>query len=135
VSPPRPARGDPREWTVLLVDDDHGILESMQDILEDEGYRVRTARNGAEALALLPTLDRPCVVVLDLTMPVMTGEEFLAQAHEAGLLRGIPVLVMTASRLRPHPPGASALLRKPMSLNELLGAIRNHCDPASVTRP
>ena len=62
--------------TVLVVDDEPDIRESLRDALEDEGYRVAVARNGKEALDILPTLEKPVAIILDIIMPVMSGAEF-----------------------------------------------------------
>src|SRR6185369_17665275 len=61
---------------VLVVDDDGDLRESLGDVLRAEGYAVTLASNGREALDLLPSLHRPCAVVLDLTMPVASGTAF-----------------------------------------------------------
>jgi two-component system phosphate regulon response regulator PhoB len=113
--------------TILLIEDDFDILDAVSDALAEEGYRVRTAVNGREALALLPALARPYVVLLDLTMPVMNGEEFLRAARQAGLLQGIPVLVITASLVSELPAGASGLLKKPFRRKDLFAALLHVC--------
>jgi CheY-like chemotaxis protein len=121
-----------RKTTILLVEDDDGVQEAMREILEDEGYQVELARHGREALERLAALPQPCLVLLDLMMPEMTGSEFLDAARARGLLREIPVVLMTGSRIYEMPVGASALLRKPMSLRELRSLIARHCGTASA---
>ena len=61
--------------TILVVDDDEDIRELLKDALEDKGYVVRVAENGRVGLESLQQLDHPCMVLLDLLMPVMTGNE------------------------------------------------------------
>ncbi|WP_136523918.1 EAL domain-containing protein [Geomonas ferrireducens] len=69
------------EKTVLVVDDDEGILGALQRVLLDEGYNVLTARNAEEAFELL-SLNRVLVILSDFKMPGMDGAEFLGRARE-----------------------------------------------------
>jgi CheY-like chemotaxis protein len=117
--------------SVLVIEDDPGIRESIVECLAAEGYEVAGARNGAEGLERLRA---GCVglVVLDLVMPVMNGAEFLAAAAREGVCREVPVLIMTAALPREHErlPGAAGYLPKPFELGELLDAVARHCAPA-----
>src|SRR5689334_626436 len=76
MSEPQP-QASPR--TVLVVDDDPGIRESVTEVLSTEGYRVLEAADGVEALNRLDGLDGRCVVLLDLAMPRMNGLELLSE--------------------------------------------------------
>lgn len=112
---------------VLVVDDDTDLRETMCDVLEADGHATRSARNGAEALALLrrePGID---LVMLDLMMPVMNGWEFReAQLADIELSR-IPVVVMTAAAdLARSPIAAAQILPKPVTTKALLAAIAQH---------
>src|SRR5262245_36830107 len=71
--------------SVLVVEDDDGIRESIVEILRDEGYLVHEASNGREALEQLKDGQRPCVVLLDLMMPVMSGWQFLQEIQDTGM--------------------------------------------------
>ncbi len=62
---------------VLLVEDDPDIVLALSDLLAEEGFDVRTATDGRSASAMLEAVPRPCVVLLDLNMPVMNGSDFL----------------------------------------------------------
>jgi CheY-like chemotaxis protein len=104
--------------TVLVVDDETDIRESLQDALGDEGYQVVVAANGRQALELLPSLARPCAVILDIIMPVMSGNEFYGAMCADPRFAGIPVLVSTSDPTRA--PAGLPVLRKPVSLNRLL---------------
>jgi CheY-like chemotaxis protein len=130
MSDRRSAETDARKPSILLVEDDPELRETLRDLLAEEGYPVRVAADGREALALLRGLGRPGLVLLDLWMPLMTGGEFLDAARAAGLLGGVAVVVMTAAPLRRPPAGADALLKKPMDLEELLAAVEGHATPA-----
>src|SRR5688572_15412008 len=86
---------------VLVVDDEDEGRELLRDALEDAGYVVVEASNGKEALTLLTTAGspEPCLIVLDLNMPVMTGWELLAIVKGYYRLSRIPILVISG---QPH---------------------------------
>ena len=114
---------------VLLVDDDMDIRETLRLLLEDAGYEVYVAENGREALELLTTSTvLPGLILLDLMMPVMTGEEMLSALKAVNELASIPVTIVTASGA-PRPKLASGLLTKPVDLDELLRIVAKHCNP------
>jgi two-component system, chemotaxis family, chemotaxis protein CheY len=109
---------------VLVIDDDPSILDTVADILEFEGYRVITARNGAEGLQALQH-ERPSVILLDMRMPVLDGWAFARAIAEQEL--HVPVLVMTAAQDAgrwAREIDASGFLAKPFNLIELLEAVR-----------
>ncbi len=121
--------------TILLIEDDAGIRESVAECLASEGYEVVTAANGEEGLELLRAAVRtPDLVVLDLVMPVMNGTQFLAALHADGRLRDVPVVLMTAAMPSGGMsiPEATAYLSKPFELDELLDAVARHSGPAGA---
>src|SRR3954452_20931108 len=82
---------------LLVVDDDPGIRESLADLLNEEGYTVITAVNGQDALTRLRAIaEPPCVILLDLMMPVMSGPEFYDELRLDPQLAGIPIVVISA---------------------------------------
>ena len=107
--------------TILVVDDDADIRESLRDALGDEGYAVRLASNGKEALELLTTLKRPRGIILDLTMPVMSGTEFYQAMRAVPALADIPVLISTSDPS--HAPTGVPVMKKPVSLKRLLATV------------
>jgi CheY-like chemotaxis protein len=107
--------------TVLVVDDEPDIRDSLRDALEDEGYEVAVARNGREALDALPTLPRPVGIILDIIMPVMSGVEFYAAMQADARFAGTPVLVSTSDPSRA--PSGVLIMRKPIDLDRLLNAV------------
>ena len=120
----------PASTPVLVVDDDPDIREAVQDILSFEGYQVVQADNGREALELLgrePRL-RPCIILLDLMMPVMDGEELVGHLQKVPALATLPVILVTASG-RGMFPGVKAIIKKPFDMDELLAAVAAHCHP------
>jgi CheY-like chemotaxis protein len=114
---------------VLVVDDDAAVRESMSELLEAKGYSVMQADNGQKALDVLHGGTRlPCMVVLDLTMPVMDGRAFLILRSVDPMLRDVPVVVISGdiqsgARLK----GIDAYLRKPVKIDHLIDIIGQHC--------
>lgn len=110
---------------VLVVDDDPDILEALAEILEVEGFSVRRARNGQEALDRLEPA--PDLILLDLMMPVMDGWEFAQRLRQLELRQRAPVIVLSADRnvgAKARDIGAVGHLAKPFELNELLDMVR-----------
>jgi CheY-like chemotaxis protein len=121
---------------VLVVDDDPSIRESLVDLLDEEGYRVETAANGSEALEKLRerAAPRPCLILLDLMMPVMNGQQFYAEQQRDPALASIPTVVVTADDKGGATAGrlGAPFLAKPVRLDTLLEVIAKHCGrPAS----
>lgn len=116
---------------VLVIDDDPDILESMTFVLESAGYRVSTATNGAEALDHLRGNVAPCLILLDLMMPVMNGWQFRAEQSRDSKLAGIPVVVVTGAGhalQKAASLGVAGCLEKPVDLDELISVARRYCD-------
>lgn len=108
---------------ILVIDDDPAILETVADILSDEGYRVVTARNGVEGLAAVERA-QPALVLLDRWMPVLDGLGFFQELQRRAL--GIPIIAMTAAHdAEPwaRQLGAVGVLPKPFKLSALLGLV------------
>lgn len=110
---------------VLIVDDDDDIRDTLADILDAEGYRSIPASNGKEALRILSNGVGPCVLLLDLMMPVMNGWELLDVIRKTPALAATPVVAITAGR-QPAPL-ANHLLHKPLEAEELLAVLRSVC--------
>jgi CheY-like chemotaxis protein len=111
---------------VLVVDDDPDILEALSEILEAEGFEIRRARNGKEALERLEP-DPPQLILLDLMMPVMDGWEFAQRMRQRPSVAGIPLIVLSADRnvgSKATDIGAVGHLAKPFELNDLLDMVR-----------
>lgn len=107
--------------TILIVDDDADIRESLRDSFEDEGYCAQCARNGVEALKILRGESAPSAVVLDLIMPFMSGNEVYAAMKADPKLADIPVLVSTSDPS--SAPSGVLLLRKPINLATMLAVV------------
>src|SRR5688572_21196947 len=110
---------------ILVVDDDSDIREVVHELLSDEGYQVRTARNGRDALSILQEW-RPNVILLDLMMPIMDGWTFLARQESCQTLRRIPVIVMSASHTIGESDGRSTVadvVAKPFEIDTMLSKV------------
>jgi len=114
--------------TVLVVDDDDDVRETIRDALETSGYPVETAENGRDALDKLATMGRPGLILLDLMMPVMDGLEFLAAGLASRAIVGIPVIVITAyDHLAAKASEATAVVKKPLDLDVLMSWVERFC--------
>jgi CheY-like chemotaxis protein len=107
--------------TVLIVDDETDVRESLRDALADEGYTILLASNGREALQLLQTIERPCVVILDIIMPLMSGTEVYVAIQRDPGLANLPVLVSTSDPSRA--PSQVPVLKKPINFDKLLTTV------------
>ena len=119
-----------RHRTILLIEDDPDIREGMADVLREEGRWVVEAQDGEDALAKLPYLRRPCLILLDLLMPRMDGFEFLRRLNEHPHARDFPVLVLSAHayvETAQHYPGVVGTLSKPFNLRTLLSWVNALC--------
>ncbi len=111
---------------ILLVEDDNDIAQTVREVLEDEGYRVVRARNGADALQLLRRGPGWSVILLDLMMPVMDGWDFRARQLAAGLHTRVPLVVLSgAGQLARRTEGlrAHAVMDKPFQLLALIDVV------------
>lgn len=116
-----------RPQRLLIVDDDQDIRDTLAEILQDEGFEVMTASNGSDALARLAAApERPDVILLDLTMPVMDGFEFRNAQLADERIADIPVILITAGGGNVRLAGLP-VATKPFDTNALLAAIRQLC--------
>jgi CheY-like chemotaxis protein len=116
------------EDKLMLIEDDAETRFFLGQILELEGFEVVAFSNGVQALDYLSQSAPPCLIILDLQMPIMDGPQFRAAMLADPRLAGIPVIVVTAF----EPSAAATLLalrvfRKPVDVNALLGVIRENC--------
>ena len=115
---------------VLVVDDDPDIRDSLADVLKDEGYQVVTAVDGREALVKLRGAGPvPCLILLDLMMPVMSGPQFYAEKQRDPALAQIPVVIVSADgnvRQKAASLG-SEYIAKPVRIEQVLDVLDRHC--------
>ena len=111
---------------ILIVDDEAPIAELLADVLQDEGYNIRVARDGASAL--LEILKRPPgLVLLDVAMPVMLGSDLLVYLRQHGFSE-LPIIIMTAglSPLVYLTQGATEVIPKPFDVDLLVDKVAQH---------
>lgn len=110
--------------TILVVDDSRDTLEIMQTILAANGYTVRVANNGKDALTQIDTA-RPDLIVLDVMMPQMSGMEVLERIKDVTETANIPVIMCTAKTqdndvLEGYRLGADYYITKPFTAHQLM---------------
>lgn len=121
--------------SVLVVEDDRDIRETMGLVLESEGYKVFTAAHGREALRLLRGGLRPHVILLDLMMPVMNGWELREQMLGDPALADIPTIVITGDSRAPQQTAAlkaAACIVKPFEISDMLAVVAETAPQASA---
>jgi CheY-like chemotaxis protein len=115
--------------TILVVEDDHDIRVSVRLVLEDEGFEVLTVTNGRMALDVLERIvEIPCLILLDLMLPVMDGWHFAAHLRGHERLGQIPIVIMSAYETPPPPEGVVGFVKKPVDADSLLRLVSLHCD-------
>lgn len=112
---------------ILIVEDDADFQDIYQLYLRGESYQVLAARNGKEGLEILEK-EMPDIIILDLIMPVMDGEEFYVRLREQEQWRSIPVIIASVNDKMPQRiaelGGVAGNLRKPFAIDILLEKIR-----------
>jgi CheY-like chemotaxis protein len=119
---------------ILVVDDEVNIVSLVVDLLQDEGYSVRSALNGAQALQIIAQ-QKPALILMDMYMPQMTGIMLVEHLHSQGI-SDIPIILMTAS------PGAAErlaasnttvdYLAKPFDIDDLLSCVSRYIPAAGA---
>lgn len=112
--------------TILVVEDDFDVRESLKDTLEDEGYQVASAADGLEALEYLDAHAAPALILLDWMMPRCDGAQFLARKQANPRIASIPVVLLTADIQKGGKTEAlrsGAFLTKPVMLPDLLATV------------
>lgn len=128
------ARSAPRDRSaaerclVAIIEDDDEFRVMLQELLEEENYRVVAVANGAQALKQLRGEARPDVILLDVAMPVMDGFDFLQRRGEDPELADVPVVLVTNAKPHERPTaGVRDVVRKPIDIDEVLFAIKRYC--------
>jgi DNA-binding response OmpR family regulator len=113
------------QYRILVIDDDLHVRRAIRGVLEDEGFRVETAADGHKGLAQ-GVQNRPDLIVLDLHLPLRSGDEVAARLREI-YGQSLPIVLVTSDD-RPEEKarriGAESFLRKPFDLEALVTAVR-----------
>ena len=113
---------------VAIIEDDSEFRTMLRELLEEEQYRVIALGNGAEALETLRGDTVPNVILLDVSMPVMDGFDFLRFRNEDPQLSAVPVVLVTNAKPHERPTiGVNDVVRKPIDIDEILFAIKRYC--------
>jgi DNA-binding response OmpR family regulator len=120
---------------VLIVEDDRDTRELLTSMLFTEGFHAVGAEDGLEALHLLRTVQRrapdvPCLILLDLSMPRLSGKEFRRAQLADPIVALVPVAVMSGATDLEHRArlmGAVAIVAKPIDNDVLLDVVRRYC--------
>ena len=122
------------DCTVLVVEDDPDVRESLTEVLADSNYATVAVSNGKEALDHLRSGGATtCVILLDIMMPIMDGRQFRHIQRADPELGQIPVVILTAHADISEAAAtlqAAAYLRKPVQLRALLDVVHKYCRPA-----
>jgi CheY-like chemotaxis protein len=110
--------------SILVVEDDDDVLESIRELLEESGYQVTATRNGVEALAVLRQMARPAAMLVDSLMAEMSGAEFLRRCAADPEFTSIPAIVISGhSQGAIDMPNVRGFVPKPFGADALLGAV------------
>lgn len=120
---------------VLIVEDDADTRDMLAMLLQTEGFHAVAAEDGLEALHLLRTVrhrapETPCLVLLDLTMPRLGGQEFRRAQLGDPIVASVPVAVMSGAadaEERAQALGAVATVTKPIDFDVLLEIVKRYC--------
>lgn len=113
--------------SILVVEDDEDIRSVIEDLLQSEGYNTLSANNGKEALEILEKVQSPCLVLLDMMMPIMNGRQFLDAVMANTCLAPIPVLIVSAIADKTNSKGSIGFLKKPIDINVILKVVGQYC--------
>lgn len=116
---------------ILVVDDDEDVRTMLCVVLSAEGYRVTGAADGLEALALIRRDGPPALVLVDLMMPRMNGEDLISAMAQDPRLASIPVAIISGQltgRTPAQAPAVIARLAKPVELDDLLTVVQRFAD-------
>jgi CheY-like chemotaxis protein len=119
-----------RRRSILIVEDDDDVRELLEEYMADCGCIVASASDGRKALEQLGQLasrEKPCLILLDLMMPVMTGPDFLAALRANERLADIPVVILSAYHGAPAGLDVQGVLRKPFDIQQLEALVQRFC--------
>jgi CheY-like chemotaxis protein len=109
---------------ILVVDDNADLRENLVEALELEGYLVSAAANGQRALDLLATGPAPHLVIIDMMMPGLSGEELVARVRAEPRLASVRLVLASGHSPRSGTPPVDAVLLKPFGVEQLNGVLR-----------
>jgi len=127
-----------RHWhEILVVEDEKDVRDAISHLLHFQTYTVKSATDGRQAIAQLRDGYRPCLILLDLSMPGMDGVAFRGEQQAGADYASIPVVVVSGRADGPgiaESVGARDFLRKPVRVPTLLAALERHCSRSQARR-
>lgn len=115
------------QFSILIIDDDHDIRVSYREALETLKYTIHSATNGQDALILLSKITKlPDLIVLDMRMPLMGGEEFLKHKNQDERFKDIPVVIVSHHPKEKFGQWKLPYLMKPFDLKDFLGVVMSY---------
>ena len=121
-----------RHWHALLVvEDEYDIRNAISNLFDFNGCTVKTAQDGQQAITQLRDGYRPCVILLDLSLPRMDGVEFRSEQRTLNGCADVPILVVSGREDAQEVAtslGARDFLKKPVRIRRLLDAVDRHCE-------
>ena len=112
---------------IVVADDDLAILDCIQLILEDEGYKVKTTANGADVPALAKT--RPNLLLLDVWMSGQDGRKICKKLKGDKATKDLPIIIISANKDTAQiakEAGANDFIEKPFEIDDLLAKVKKH---------
>ena len=116
---------------IFIVEDDTVIRETFEELLKHEGFGVEAFADGQQAINRLRKAPEPCLVLLDMLMPVMNGEEFMNHFHTLpATILPIPVFLVSATSndQAAKKMGCMGFVKKPVDLDALLAIVKQYCE-------
>lgn len=115
---------------ILICDDDPGIIEMLELILEETGHMIISEINSLNVKAILDK-EKPDLLLMDLWMPVLSGDQVLKLIRHQNSTKTLPVIIISASsdgKEIAYNAGANDYLAKPFDINELLHKVASYVD-------
>ena len=111
---------------ILIIEDEEDIREILKEFFEGEGYEVLTAIHGKDAFRVLEETEKPNIILVDLMMPVMSGEEFIEKKKVHPHFVGIPTIIMSAdyrTKAKAQSLNIKWAISKPLELTSLISIV------------
>lgn len=118
--------------SILIVEDDNDVRETLAEILVYYGIVVHQACHGKDALETLSKIPIPALIILDAMMPVMDGPAFYAELRKEEKFGSVPVVLFSAVADKYNLEGLAGHLKKPADMDALLGHISKYCPMATA---
>lgn len=114
----------------MIIEDDQDIRELCQELLDNEGFSSDAVANGKEAIEYLDRHSEPCVILLDMMMPIMNGREFMSALGKREKRTPVYLVSASADPKEGRAMGCLGFIKKPYNFSEILNVVKNHCDVA-----